>query len=157
MKSKLLVAGLALALVALFVLSYRTKRVLELGLPERVECLNQADALARAGNGAFPILGTGSMAPFIPPAPAGLDPMQTVVAYAVAREGATFEDARLGNWVVYAPTWQAKLFAMHAVAQRDAGGLIMTGLHNKDFESFTRVTPANFRALVAKVYVWPLP
>jgi len=69
---------LLLALAALFVagalaLAWRSQRTLELGLPPRVACLSPADGLAKAqawslahGGFVFGVLGTGSMAPFIP-------------------------------------------------------------------------------------------
>jgi hypothetical protein len=43
---------------------------------------------------------------------------------------------------------------MHQAAQIDAGGWIMTGLGNKEYENKERVTAANFVGIVSRTYVW---
>ncbi len=145
-----------LALLAVVILAARNQRVLEAGLPPRIECASEAEARERAGAGAVRILGTGSMAPYIPAAPAGRDPHATTVAFAVMEPGATFADIATGKLCTYRPEWDAKAHVIHGAAARDGLGWIMSGLHNARSESWARVTAANFTGIVARVYVWPL-
>ncbi len=147
------VLGLLVLLLLLF-LALRSQRTLEAGLPERIVCASQGEAQARAGIKAFPVLGTGSMAPYIPAAPAGADPLKTIVAYAV-RSDSRYEAIAPGALVVYRPCWANPTgLVIHGAAQKDASGWIMSGLHNAQSESWARVTPANFIGIVKTVYVW---
>ena len=148
-----LIALLALGLVALLVVSRRKQAEIARGLPPRVVCASQADALDRAGDGAIPIRGTGSMAPFIPPAAPGLVPLDTVVAYVVLDPAATYDSITVGALVIYAPTWTPHR-VMHQAALKDGLGWIMSGLHNERSETGWRVTTANYVGAVARVYVW---
>ena len=148
-----LVLALVLGLAALLVVSKRKQADLARGLPPRVVCASQADALAQAGAGATPILGTGSMAPWIPAALPGLNPRQTVVAYAVIDTAATYDGITTGALVVYFATWAGGR-VIHQAAARDSGGWIMSGLHNERSETWERVTAANYVGTVARVYVW---
>jgi hypothetical protein len=148
-----LVLALVLGLAALLVVSKRKQADLARGLPPRVVCVSQADALAQAGAGATPILGTGSMAPWIPAALPGLDPRKTVVAYAVIDTAATHDGITTGALVVYFATWAGGR-VIHQAAARDSGGWIMSGLHNERSETWERVTAANYVGTVARVYVW---
>lgn len=152
-----LIIGLgAIATLALLIgLALHFQHVLEAGLPPRVECASQSEAQAKASAGAIPVLGTGSMAPYIPAARAGLDPKKTIVAYVVPQSGATFAAVKAGSLCIYSPEWDANARYLHQAAQQDGDGWIMTGLHNAEYESHWRVTPANFIAIAAKVYVWP--
>jgi hypothetical protein len=122
------------------------------GLPPRHVCQSQLDAKAQAGLGAVEVLGTGSMAPYIPAAPSGLDPLKTVMAYA-APSGRTFDDIRKGDLVIYKPNWSNGL-VIHQAAKKDKGGWIMSGLHNAQSESFTRITKDDLICVVDAVYVW---
>lgn len=146
--------GVALLLAALAFVAWRAHRTLTSNLPPRIECRAEAEARALAGPGALAVLGTGSMAPFIPPAPIGQDPGKTIVAYAVT-ELATYADIQAGDLCLYTAEWTPGL-VMHQAAQRDSLGWIMSGLGNAHSEARWRVTPANFRGIVARVYVWPL-
>ena len=147
--------ALGLGLVAVLVLARRSQRVLIDGLPLRIECKSQAEALALAGDGAIPVAGTGSMAPYIPASAPGLDPLATVVAYAVPGAGSVYKDIAPGALVVYAIQYRKGYNTMHQAALLDGGGWIMTGLHNEGYENKVRVTKENFVAVVARVYVWP--
>ena len=149
-----LIALLALGLVALLVVSRRKQAEIARGLPPRVVCADRLDAEAQAGPGAIGVLGTGSMAPFIPPALPGHDPLATVVAFAVLDDTATFAGLTVGALVVYTPAW-ATGRVMHQAASRDSGGWIMSGLHNARSETWERLTPATYIGTVARVYVWP--
>jgi hypothetical protein len=149
-----LILALVLGLAALLVVSKRKQAEIARGLPPRVVCTSQADALAQAGAGATPILGTGSMAPWIPAALPGLDPRKTVVAYAAMDGAATFAGVTVGALVVYVPAWASGGHVMHQAAARDSGGWIMSGLHNERSETWERVTAANYVGTVARVYVW---
>jgi len=150
----LLILGAVVGLAALVFLAIHNQNVLERGLPPRIHCKNQGDALLQAGHGAIPVLGTGSLAPYIPAAPAGSDPMVTVVAYAVIDHAATFAEISPGTLCIYAPDW-TKGRVMHQAAARDSLGWIMSGLHNAHSEAGWRVTQQNFVGIVARVYVWP--
>jgi hypothetical protein len=154
-KTILGIIALCLALVVLLWLAFRSQDVLTQGLPERVMCADQADALKQAGKGALGVLGTGSMAPFIPASPAGLDPLKTIVAYA-APSGATYDAIRPGDLCVYWYTLPdgRRILVIHQAALKDGDGWIMSGYHNARSESWARVTSSNFVAIVSKVYVW---
>lgn len=148
-----LVLALVLGLVALLVVSKRKQAEIARGLPPRVVCASQGEAFALAGVSATPVLGTGSMAPWIPAALPGLDPRKTVVAYAVIDSAATFDGITTGALVVYFATWAGGR-VLHQAAARDSGGWIMSGLHNDRSETWERVTAANYVGTVARVYVW---
>jgi hypothetical protein len=152
----LIVALLCVAALGVIVfLARHNQRTLTASLPPRIVCADQADAQRQAGPTAIAVLGTGSMAPFIPAALSGLDPFTTVVAYAVPSPDLVFGDIKAGRLVVYAPSWSPKFSVMHLAASQDAGGWIMSGLANRDYEASERVTREKFRAIVSAVYVWP--
>ena len=146
-------------LAALVAFAWLHNRTMVAGLPPREVCADVADAEIRAGkwaraNGgiAVPVLGTGSMAPFIPPAPSA--PMTTYAAYAVVIAGSNFADIKPGDLCVYRAEWDLRLSVIHQAAQKDSGGWIMSGLHNARSEAAWRVTPANFIGVTIKVFVW---
>ena len=145
---------LVLGLAALLLLTWRSQRVLIDGLPLRIVAKSQAEALALAGPGAIPVMGTGSMAPYIPAAAPGLDPLATVAAYAAPGAGSVYKDIAPGALVVYSINYVKGYNTMHQAALLDGGVWIMTGLHNKGYENKVRVTKENFVAVVARVYVW---
>ena len=148
-----LTLGVVLLLVAIILVARHKEAVLVAGLPVRIVCADQTAAQEQAGPGAISVLGTGSMAPYIPAALPGRDPLSTVVAYAVLDGAATFDGLTVGALVVYTPAW-AKGRVMHQAALRDAGGWIMSGLHNERSETWERLTPANYVGTVARVYTW---
>jgi len=153
LKRSLLLAVLALGLVVVLGLALRSERVLLAGLPTRVVVASEAEAWTLAGPSAVVVLGTGSMAPYIPAAPAGADPLRTVSALAVLMSGASYSDIKAGALVIYVPRWAGRN-VMHQAAQIDAGGWIMTGLGNKEYENRERVTAANFVGIVQRTYIW---
>jgi hypothetical protein len=152
--------GLILAVLALALAIYlavRSQRVLEAGLPPRLEHATQALALVAAGPQAVPVAGTGSMAPFIPAAlPGAGDPRTIVVAYITPRPGAGISDITPGALVIYRPVWNNGLPVIHGAALRDSAGWVMSGLANARSEPGERVTTENFVALVESVHLWPL-
>lgn len=150
----ILIVGAVIGCAALMLLARHKQRVLLDGLPPRIVCASNADALTRAGPGAVPVAGTGSLAPFIAAAPAGSDPVATIMAYAVIDPSATFEDIRGGTLCIYSADW-TKLHVMHQASAQDSLGWIGSGLHNARSESWARITPENFVGIVARVYVWP--
>jgi hypothetical protein len=150
------ILGLLALLVAIAIVAKQRQHVLESGLPLRIQCLSEDDAKERAGPGAVPVLGTGSMAPFIPAAPKGKDPYKTNAAYVVFQSGATFEDITPGRLVVYKAEWAKGAHVIHGAATKDSYGWIPSGLHNDRSESWARITPANLVGIIARVYVWPL-
>lgn len=141
------------ALVVVLLLARRNRNTLERGLPPRVVCASRAEAERQAGGGAVAVLGTGSMAPYIPAAGAGLDPLATICAYVVLVPGATVADVTEGALCIYVPNWAGRN-VMHQAAAFDGGGWIMTGLHNKTYENSERMTGEKFVGLVARTYVW---
>jgi len=153
LRRSLLLAVLALGLVAVLALALRSERVLTAGLPLRIIVASEADAWTLAGPSAVVVLGTGSMAPYIPAAPAGADPLRTVSALVVLVSGASYSDIKAGSLCIYVPRWAGRN-VMHQAAQIDAGGWIMTGLGNKEYENRERVTAANFVGIVSRTYVW---
>lgn len=155
MRTGFLIFGIVCLLAAVLLLARHNQRTLTDGLPPRIVCASQEEARAQAGPTAIPVLGTGSMAPYIPAAAPGRDPFATIVAYIVPDANLVFADIRAGRLVVYQPAWSPRYSVTHGAAVQDAAGWIMSGLHNRDYEAATRVTAANFRAIVAAVYVWP--
>ena len=153
LKRSLLLAVLVLGLVVVLGLALRSERVLLAGLPTRVVVASEAEAWTLAGPSAVVVLGTGSMAPYIPSAPAGADPLRTVSALAVLMSGASYSDIKAGALVIYVPRWAGRN-VMHQAAQIDGKGWIMTGLGNKDYETKERVTAANFVGIVQRTYIW---
>ena len=148
-----LVLALVLGLAALLVVSKRKQADLARGLPARIVCASQGEAFGLAGVGATPVLGTGSMAPYIPPSPHGLDPLQTIVALVALIPGATVADVKPGALCIYVPDWAGRN-VMHQAASFSEGGWIMTGLGNKTYENSERMTGRNFVGIVARTYVW---
>jgi hypothetical protein len=155
-------AILAALCVVLF-LAWRWQGRLERGLAEivvpcasRGEALDRAGAYAREHGGALaPILGTGSMAPLIPAARAGLDPLSTQVAVGVTVPGATFESVVACQPCIYQPAWARGAFVLHLTSDRHGAGWIMTGLHNERYESWEPMTAAIYRGTVARIFTWP--
>ena len=145
-----LVVGLLIA--ALLLLAFWQHRAMASGLPPRIVCLSPVDAHIQAGPTAYEVVGTGSMAPYIPAAPKGSDPLKTVVALAKP-VSLPFKAIRKGDLVVYRPKWANGLI-IHQAAQETASGWIMSGLGNKQSESFEPITEKEFVALIGAVYVW---
>ena len=155
LRTALLALGIALLLAAVLLVARHKEATLVAGLPPRIVCTDQAAALAQAGPAAaIPIRGTGSMAPYIPPAAPGLVPVDTVVAYVVLAPSATYESVAVGALVLYTANW-TKHHVLHQAALKDQLGWIMSGLHNERSETWERLTPANYKGTVARVYVWP--
>jgi len=154
MRTVLLALGIALLLAAIIVVARHKEATLVAGLPVRIVCADQAAALAQAGDSAIAIRGTGSMAPYIPAAAPGLVPVDTVVAYAVLDAAANYESLTVGALVLYTAGWTPHR-VLHQAALKDRLGWIMSGLHNERSETWERVTPANYKGTVARVYVWP--
>jgi len=149
-----LLAGAVLGIAVLVLLARHKQGVLEAGLPLRITCTDRLTAQTQAGPGAIPVAGTGSMAPYIPAAPAGSDPLTTIMAYVVIDPEATYSNIKLGSLCIYAADW-TKFHVMHQASAQDSLGWIGSGLHNARSESFARITPQNFVGIVARVYTWP--
>lgn len=150
----------AVILAALVVFAWLHQRTMIAGLPPRVVCADRSSALVAAGEFAratggvvIAVLGTGSMAPYIPAAPAEVNPREWIAAYAVTVP-ATFADIRPGALCIYRAEWSPSVSVIHQAAQRDGDGWVMSGLHNARSEAGWRVTPGNFIGITARVYVW---
>lgn len=146
-----------LAVVGVLVIAWKSHNENVSMLPPAIDCANQEEAKNRAGLFAIAILGTGSMQPLIPTAPRGSDPMKTVVAYAKLRADVAFSDVQRGDLCLYAAEWSNGSLVMHQAARKDAHGWIMSGTANAHSERRWRVTEANFRGVVARVYRFPQP
>lgn len=149
-------AGLAF-LALLTGIAFRRQRSLEDGLPPRIECANRGEAMMAAlhaatehGGSILPVLGTGSMAPYIPRAAPGLDPRKTEVSYVLTRAGARWSDVSARNLCLYGV---GNMLVLHQAEKRTKDGWIMTGLHNE--RSDVWMTPESFRGIVAMTFVWP--
>ncbi len=141
--------------VALFALSRQRAAVHALPLKVICQTLEQASQQSKEycdlhNAVRFPIAGTGSVAPYIPAAQPGEDPMR-VVAYAVSN-GGRYTSITAGALVCYKPSWSVTP-VMHQAEACDAYGWIMTGLHNAHSESSWRVTEDNFIAIIDLVFV----
>ena len=154
LQRSLLLGVLALGLVVILALALRSERVLVNGLPPRIIAKSQVEAQEMAGALAVGVLGTGSMAPYIPSAANGDDPLKTIVAYAVMGTDLAYKDITPGALVIYSINYVKGSNTMHQAALLDASGWIMTGLGNKEYENRVRVTSANFVGIVSKVYIW---
>lgn len=150
----LCLVGIAFAAVPVLSVCTHAKHELEKALPERIVCASEADAKANAGAGAVPVLGTGSMAPFIPAAPAGKDPLQTVVAFVVIDPARTFDTIKVGSLCSYRPAWAKGGCVLHQAVKKTGFGWVMAGLHNAHSESWEPITPEKFVGIVSRVYVW---
>jgi len=150
----LFIAGAVVGLAVLVLLARNKQNVLERGLPPRIVCTDRAAALAQAGAAAIPVLGTGSLAPYVPAAPAGSDPLQTIMAYAVIDPAASFADIKPGALCIYSADF-TPYRVMHQASAKDSLGWIGSGLHNAHSEASWRITPQNFVGIVGRVYVWP--
>lgn len=149
-----------LAVGGLVSLALRSQKTLEKGLPPRTVCASPEAAVEAAvgyivahGGSVSPVLGTGSMSPYIPEAAPGLDPRRTIVAFAVSERGTGFNDVKAGNLLIYEPEFTSGLY-IHGAAEKDGDGWVMSGLANKRSESGHRVTQKNFVAIVAHVFTW---
>ena len=149
--------GILVGLVILLCLglAWRSYHIATAGLPGRIDCNSQSDALTRAGPFAIPIAGTGSMVPFIPAAAPGTDRM-AIVAYAILEPTAAYDLITPGALCIYQPDWSPGHAVIHQAMLHDASGWVMSGLNNAHSEPQWRVTLANFKGIVARVYVWPL-
>ena len=152
----ILAALAALAFTGWLVLG--NERNLESKLPLRFAFISLDDAFLAATkyNDAFGgqvccILGTGSMAPYIPAAPSKVP---VPVAYAVMRPPQSFESIKQGDLLVYRPSWGTGL-AVHLAAQKTTSGWIMSGLANARSEAGWRVTEINYVGTVQAVFVCP--
>ena len=155
MKNAILILLGLLVLALLFYLAFHSHAVLESTLPPRIVCVSKANALAQAGPQAIPVLGTGSMDPFIPHAAIGGDP---VTAFAVAST-VGYESIKVGTLCIYRASWTTPPGqpVMHQAAVKDASGWVMSGLNNLYSETSWRMTSSNFVAIVDRVYVWTTP
>ena len=151
-----------LVLAALLGSALYWQHVFSSNLPPVTACHDRADAHAQAldyqaahGGRILTILGTGSMAPYIPAAAPGLDTEKTIVAYVVTEAHATFDDITPGSLVTYRAAWSEKYSIIHVAALKDSGGWIMSGLHNPRSEPQWRVTADNFLGLAAHTFTWP--
>lgn len=155
------VAGLAFVGLLLGI-AWQSQRALEIGLPPRDEVAQtRNEAFVRAqewaaanGGEVVAVLGTGSMAPHIPAAPEGVDPLSYVAAYVVLETGGTWSGIAKGRPCVYRPVWAKGGRVLHGAAQRDGGGWIMSGLANPRSESWERMTPEKFDGIAARTFVW---
>jgi hypothetical protein len=93
------------------------------------------------------VLGTGSMAPYIPE-----KDENAIVAYA-GLDKSSFSELKPGMLVVY-KTGSGKNY-LHRLGQKTAKGFIVYGINNRKADS-EFVTPDNFIGRVAKVHVFPL-
>ena len=144
--------AVGLFIAALLLLAFWQHRAMQRGLPQRIVCLSPVDAFLKAGNGAIQVMGTGSMVPFIPAAPKGSVPEDTVVALAKP-SSKPFKAISKGDLVVYRAGW-TKSLVIHQAAQKHGDLWVMSGLGNAQSEWFAPVSEKEFVCVVEAVYVW---
>ena len=157
----ILLAVAALTIVV-YIMATKSQKELTDNLPPKDDTSKtEAEALTKAGEYAAKInasvagvLGTGSMAPYIPPAAEGLDPYFTRVAYVVYDPRSKYKDVKVGNLCQYFYRGDHTKRFLHQAAAKDDAGWLMTGLHNKSYEKDSRMTEDNFLGVVIKTYTW---
>ena len=161
--SKSVAIIIGLLLVVLLAVPLYWQRTMETALPVPIMHDSQTAAYTAAlkeGLVVSSVLGTGSMDPPIPAAPAGMDPETTIVAY-VTLDPTPFTEIEQGDLVSYIPAWPlppslSHARVLHQAAQKDRGGWIMSGSANAHYESRWRVTPANYVGTARNIYLWPI-
>lgn len=133
------------------------QRSLSQDLPPRVLCLSQAEALRfaeedrrRTGCLVISVLGTGSMAPYIPAA----GPTD-IVAYVTTWPDAKMGNVTKGSLVLYRHAASPVGVTMHVAARQSGENWAMAGLANRESDIWMR--PQDFVGIVAKTYVWKTP
>ena len=164
MKNLLIGAVATSFLIVILVLTWRSQRVLTSGTSYAVhsdyatagEAFAGAAKLAPTFGAINSVLGTGSMAPIIPPSAPGKDPLTTIVAYVVVDRLFPFDKIEPGMLVTYRPAWAAPAHprVTHIAAQKDGLGWIMAGLNNRHYENRERVTRANYVNIVTSIHTW---
>jgi len=161
MKNLLIGAVATSFLIVILVLTWRSQRVLTSGTyAVHSDYANAGEAFAGAAKLATTfaainsVLGTGSMAPIIPPSAPGKDPLTTIVAYVVVDGLFPFDKIEPGMLVTYRPAWAAPSRVTHIAAQKDGLGWIMAGLNNRHYENRERVTQENFVNVVTSIHTW---
>ena len=159
MKTKPLIIAAVVVVAILLILAIRYQRTLVRGLPPRVECANEQEAARLAadfsvsqGGSVVSVLGTGSMAPYIPAAKSGLDPLATTDALAATKPGVTFDDITPGALCIYRHNASSVGLTMHSAARKSFGAWVMAGLHNKESDIWMK--REDFVGIVGKVWVW---
>ncbi|NBW10602.1 MAG: hypothetical protein EBR82_21510 [Caulobacteraceae bacterium] len=126
-------------------------------LPPAVNCTDATQAretLAKAGYDVVPVLGTGSMAPWIPAHPLG---RKIVVAYAGLSK-VPYAHLKSGNVVIYSRYGQK---IIHRLGEQDERGFLAFGIHNSDKDrnedgGIGFVTPYSYIGRVEIVTLFPL-
>jgi len=157
-----LVLGVLAVTVQFFASACQSPRASVRGLPPRFACLSAADAVARAdlwqhrhGGELKFVMGTGSMAPYIAAAKPGADPETTVVALAITDRSASYDTIEPGALCLYRAGWCGRKPVLHSAALKSSDGWIMTGLHNRHYESAWRMTRADYLGRATAVFTWP--
>lgn len=150
--------GVIIGMILLAVYARNTSKEMHDGLPPRIEVPNYYTALTKtleSGKTIMPVLGTGSMYPYIKAAKPEEDPFKTIVAVVALDEKFPYDDIQKGDLIVYKipPDYTVKY--VHQALSKDSGGWIMTGLSVKNRnENNRRMTPNNYVGKVVTTYVW---
>lgn len=152
------IIGAAVGLVLLATVAavaLHNQRQLMVGLPPRFVCATTDDAYVAAekyrhehGGWIASVQGTGSMAPYIPAARKGENPT-TLVAYVVITKD--YDSIAVGALVLYTRD-DFDLTIIHQAAELTSTGWVMTGLHNRSYESNKRVTRSNYVGTVTATF-----
>lgn len=160
MKITLSIIAAVLAIGSLIALAIQSDHIATAGFPPKnassltisdahTKCVVFANARGLTVRG---VLGTGSMAPYIPASKAGEEPTETVVAY-TAVDKAPFDTIKPGDLLIYLPAWPNPAGSyIHQAITKDKDGWIMSGYHNKTYENRVRVTADNYLGRVVKVF-----
>ena len=144
----------SLALIAGAVIALRSYSTMSSALPQREEFGSRTEAYAAAlkfvtsnGGTITSVLGTGSMAPYIPAAKPG-QPIEDAVAFVVTDPRRDYATIRPGDLCLYKPDWFQGRLVLHQAAQFNSDGWVMSGLHNSRSESEERMTASKFIGIV---------
>lgn len=152
-----IVAIAVLALVAGAVVALRFLNRMSSALPLREEFGSRSEAHAAAlarvashGGAITSVLGTGSMAPYIP---AAAKDKNDIVAFVVTNPARDYASIKQGDLCLYRPDWLRGSLVLHQAALFNSDGWVMSGLHNQRSESEERMTPSKFVGVVNYVSV----
>jgi hypothetical protein len=138
----LLMATLALAAVCVGLVRHEEARALKLPPVVKVTT-TQFQLLRNHDRSLVPIVGSGSMQPFIP---ASADPAEIVALAQIDR--CAFALLGPGELIVFRSRYG---FIIHRLAQLDGDGWITDGTHNQFYDA-GRVTPDTYVGRAVKIY-----
>ena len=68
---------------------------------------------------------------------------------------ASYDTIEPGTLCLYRAGWCGRKPVLHSAALKSSDGWIMTGLHNRHYESAWRMTRADYLGRATAVFTWP--